>query len=671
MLKSLRDTFVRIDPRSLGLFRIAMGVVLLVDWVQRKRWIKEFYSNEGVLPNHNHLFLLLGSGHEHTRVWSALHAFSSPGESAFAFYVILFVYLMFVVGYRTRVFHALALVCLVSLSARNILLENSGNYIAIALLAFTLFLPLGSRFSADALRRSMEDVDEKDADALNGRAEPTEAAIAAARSPGWSPVSIAALATLLQIAFVYAVSAYQRTGAWLDGTALHYALNGDLFVTQIGVHARSFPPAILVGWTRLLRAAELGIPVFIFLPVATRYARFVAVALSIVYGVSFGLLFDVGLYGWALAAAALLLVPAAAWDARLRPDPKRAVTLIYDADCGVCLWICRVLKRLDLRGHLAFQGNDALDALQVHGYRQRASTELPAEITDTLVLDTVVAVDAERRVMTRGRAAAAAIGALPLGFLVAWPMRIPGISQLVDVLYDFVAARRQRISVLMGKDACGIPLEPGAAPDAAEEIDPEEVPAATRALRVLTGGSREIAALLMLLAMFVQTSQANLVPHVAQSQMLAAIAQWPRMMARWNVFVPEPLHDDSLMVIDAQTRDGRSVDTLTGLPPDFDLATARGLDLGQLWGDYLVAIHEKENIEFQRAFRDYLGKGGPRWDSPIGDSGLSGFDAYWVTEAIPPPGQARDPQKEKRDKLFSYSRGGKMGDRPFPPQNAP
>ena len=35
--------------------------------------------------------------------------------------------------------------------------------------------------------------------------------------------------------------------------------------------------------------------------------------------------------------------------------------MIYDADCGVCLWLTRLLKRLDLRGNLTFQGNGAGD----------------------------------------------------------------------------------------------------------------------------------------------------------------------------------------------------------------------------------------------------------------------------------------------------------------------
>src|SRR5262249_26601939 len=129
-----------------------MGLVLIGDLFRRWRWIKEFYSNDGVLPNHNHLFNLLPK----EPIWSALHAFSTPGENAVAFSVILVVYLCFLIGWGTRAFQALALVSLVSLGSRNILLENPGNYLATALLAFTLFLPLGSRFSVDALRASMD-----------------------------------------------------------------------------------------------------------------------------------------------------------------------------------------------------------------------------------------------------------------------------------------------------------------------------------------------------------------------------------------------------------------------------------------------------------------------------------------------------------------------------------
>ena len=123
-MKALRDHYLRADARSLGLFRVAFGLVLVCDLFGRWRWLRDFYSNEGVLPNHNHLFNLRETG----QVWSFLHAFSSPGENAFAFACILLVYALFFVGWATRVFHVLALVCLVSLTGRNILLENAGNY---------------------------------------------------------------------------------------------------------------------------------------------------------------------------------------------------------------------------------------------------------------------------------------------------------------------------------------------------------------------------------------------------------------------------------------------------------------------------------------------------------------------------------------------------------------
>ena len=59
MLKALKDHYLRIDARSLGLFRVLFGLVLIGDLLRRWVWLRDFYSNEGVLPNHNHLFNLI------------------------------------------------------------------------------------------------------------------------------------------------------------------------------------------------------------------------------------------------------------------------------------------------------------------------------------------------------------------------------------------------------------------------------------------------------------------------------------------------------------------------------------------------------------------------------------------------------------------------------------
>ncbi len=656
--KALRDHYLRIDARSLGLFRIAIALVLLGDLCGRARYLKEFYSNEGVLPNHNHLFNLRNVG----QVWSLLHSFSSPGENAFAFCLIACVYLLFLVGYKTRVVHALALLALVSLTSRNILLENAGNYAAIALLFFTVFLPCGSRFSLDALRASLAARDEKRAKELNDRARPSEKLIAQQRSPGWSPVSIAALGTLVQLGLIHLATALQQTGSWRDGSALHYALNSERWVSRAGVALRGASPGLLSALTHLLYAAGWAIPILIAIPFVARWTRGLAIALGLVHGLTLGIFFTFGLYGWTLAAATALLVPTETWE-RLERTPRasRRRTVIYDTDCGVCLWICRLLLRFDLRGHLTFQGNDDVEKILRRNEKgEIEAVDAPKELTAELVLGTVVVVDPEGRVYTKSRAVAEAIQALPLGFFEAWFLRIPGLSLLFDKAYDAIAARRQNISVLMGKAACGIPLPPEEGGKRARAKAPA-VPPSTRTRRGLTGGLRELAAIVLLASALGQTTKVNALPfRVPQGGWLAAVAAWPRMIARWDVLTPEPPKDDEVYVVDAQTRGGKSVDTLTGKEPVFDPGAMRGQGLGQLWNDYLVRLNQKEWVDFQKAFRDYLAKGGPGWNDKQGDEQVIGLDAYWVKQPIPPPGGARSAESITKDKLFTHSRGGRL-----------
>jgi predicted DCC family thiol-disulfide oxidoreductase YuxK len=662
---AVRDHYLRIDARSLGLFRVAMGTVLLADLACRFRYAKAFYSNDGVLANHANLFNLRETGH----VWSILHAFSSPGEAQTALCFMGFFYACFLVGWHTRVFQVVALACLVSLGSRDVLLENAGNYLAVALLGFTVFLPLGSRFSLDSLRASMSARDEKGAAALNDRRDPDPVAIAVARGPGWTPTSIAATAVLVQVAIVFLCMALQQKGpTWTDGTALYYALNVERWVSAVGASMRGLPPGLLSVWTRALRVAELAIPVLVLFPLAPRYARGTAVALVVFVGLTLGVPFSFGLFAWTLLASAALLVPRATWDrAEGHAAPRRAATVIYDVDCGMCLWISRLLVRLDLRHDLTFQGNDDLGGLSVREGGALVRRDLPKDVTPELVATSVVVVDAKGLVHTRARAVAAVIEALPLGWLVAWLLRLPGVVQLVGLKYDFIATRRQRISVAMGLAACGItpPAEESAV---AAEPARQALRAAptTRIARGVTGLVREGSAFVVLAAALSQTTQVNDLPwnKLPQPKWLASVAAWPRMLARWDVLAAPPT-DDEVFVVDAQTKGGKSVDPFTGKEPVLVPGHMRGTGLGQLWDDYLWRVHQREWIEYQRSFRDYLAKGGPHWAGE-GDDAITGFDAYFIKQPIPPPGQPRDDKQFSRDKFMSQGRGGKLGVVPTP-----
>ena len=270
---------------------------------------------------------------------------------------------------------------------------------------------------------------------------------------------------LAQIAIVYLVTAFLQQGdaPWHDGTALWYALSSERLVSAAGAAARTLPPGVLSAWTRVLWASAWMIPALIFVPFAWRITRGVAVALGLFYGLALGVFFELGLYGWSLAAASLLLIPAESWDrlegqARATPRPHRHLR--------------RRLRRLPLalpraraprsaaRPHLPGQRLPRGPQRVRDAASAAARRDLPAEVTAELVADhrrRRRAPTTARKVFTRARAVAQVVQALPLGWSVAWAMRLPGVVHLLGALYDVVAARRQRISVLMGKEACGIP----------------------------------------------------------------------------------------------------------------------------------------------------------------------------------------------------------------------
>lgn len=657
MLTQLRDRYLRIDARSLGLFRIAFALVLLGDLFRRWSVLDAFYSNDGVLPNHNHLFNL----GEDRRVWSLLHAFSQPTDVAFAFILFFLVYVFFLLGWKTRAFHALALVALVSLTGRNLLLENAGNYAAIALCLLTLFLPLGRRFSLDAVVASMRARREHDAAALNDRTdeEPDYGAAhagSAERAPGSSPTSIAALAVILQLSIIYMASAYQQSGdLWKSGWAIGYALQSPRWVSPLGASLRAhLPDGALNG---LVRYAQLALPVLLLVPVARRAFRGVSAVLMVLHGLVFGLLFEVGLYGWTLVAAAALVIPGEAWEARRARSAKRPpLTVVYDADCGICLWLARLLARLDLDRRLFFRSNDDLGPPPEAPPSDAMATgdrPLPAEVTPALASETVVVVGPRGRVYTKARAVSAVLMALPLGVLPGLFLRIPGVTQLADVLYDAFAKRRLRVSEACGLGACGVP-----ALETAAEAPPVVAPSTVLRRRV-TASVRELLAVAVLASLLGQTAKENPIvwmKAIPQPAVLESLAIWPRMIGRWDVMAPDPGASVGGFVVDALTKGGGSVDPMTGAEPSFDVVNRA--PLGQLWTDYLERIRQKDYVGYQRAFKDYLAKGRPAYERTPPEEKLTGFDAYWVTQTLPGAsgGPAGEPAQEK---LFSHSRGGR------------
>lgn len=652
--------FTRLDPRSLGLFRILFGAALIADWAQRWEHRVAFYSNDGVLPNHAHIFHLKNQGR---LVWSALHAFSTQGEAAVGLGFILAFYVLLTIGWKTRLFQLLSLLAMISLSARNTLAEGPGEALAIALLGVTLFLPLGTAFSVDALVGRVRLARETKAEQLLDRSTlPSDATVQRARLPGYSPTSVAAAGSLALLAVVLLTLFKLQSGpAWSDGTALHKALNVFTVASPAGFSLRD--SGLLGPLTRALHAAQVAVPVLLVVPVARGVARGAAAGLLVLYGGAYAWLTTYRLFGLCFVAAAALVLSQDMWERwAQKHDPRRARTVIFDVDCGICFWLSKVIRRWDTRRHLLFQGNGgfsreegaAAPELLVWDDKSGKSTSrpMPEGIDAELVESTVVVVRPDGSFVTRGAAIAEVLRALPGCALVAGLLSLRPLAGLRDRLYDAIARRRTAISVELGLSACGVAVH-------TKPVTVEvEVPPARRLRFQLEAASRELLALAFVAAVLLQSARANGVGPQLNNKALESIAWWSRATARWDVLAPEPPTTESALVVDAQTRDGRKLDLMTGQEPT--LSFDRPFKLGRQWAVYLERSHAEElkpSAEGEREVivpskRRYFTRRGAKYEPNEQNALLTGADAFWVTQAADGSGE---PEVER---LFRHARGG-------------
>ncbi len=293
--RSLRETYLTADTRSLGVFRIAFGLVLFLDLLRRWSEVGFWYVNSGILPNHT-LLWRPPAGHQ----FSLFFTVSSLTEAHVAMALCAIVYLMFIVGLRTRWVQLLVILVRVSLNSRLSVLENGGDMVMDLLCLFTAALPLGARFSLDAVARSL-------------RGEEAQAEEEAARRPA---VSIAMLAIILQFSAVYFFNASSKVGtAWRDGSAVHYALHQDKLVTGIGVWMReNLSASIIRALTHSTLFVEWMAFCLIITPIYVKQARALVICLLPPLHLGFALGLNLGGFTPAMLSFYPLLLVSAHWD---------------------------------------------------------------------------------------------------------------------------------------------------------------------------------------------------------------------------------------------------------------------------------------------------------------------------------------------------------------------
>jgi hypothetical protein len=607
--QQLRDGFLTFDRRTLGFTRILLGVYLILDLCHRGRSWLELYSNDGVYPSYLNLWHTQG-------MFSLFDAFSSAGEVRVYWAVGLVTFTCLTIGYRTRTAQVIALFLVTGMNIRLPAIENGGYVVQNLLLLWTCLLPLGDRFSIDAVRASMKRRREASEDELNDRSALLTPEQQAPLTTLMGPVLV------LQLAAVYFFNVIHKTGpAWRDGTAVHYVLYVDRMATPLVAGMRDhLPNWAILFMTRSAMAIEAGLPVALLSPLARTWSRRVAIVLMNGLHLIFGLTFVLGPFAWALCVFSTLLFSTDDWElagSTMRRD-HRARTVIFDRTSPGAWLVCRVLMRLDRFELLTFrEGSPGPLGLAVLGEGGA--------------------------LIGRSDAFVDIVSALPLGPLAALPLRaVPALFDLV-----FKAIERRSVSAWLG-----LALAPSFTADG-----PSPLRRGARKGLVIV---REALTLALFVAAvnqaMVELWVVNRRIKVPQPEPLRSLAHKLQLNQGWFMFSPNPVMDDGTIVVDAVTVDGRHVDPFsihvepyTLRAPNFDLLHAKSLRTNQIWGDYFNRAHGPGAV--RDAMKEYLLKLPERTGHPE-DTLVSG-EVFWVTDMNPLWGSIESYKLEK-NKLFSF-----------------
>lgn len=289
-----------LDARSLAAFRIGLGCLLVADCLLRTRDFRLMFTPDGIFPPE-----ALARFHQHPAFWSLAFLHDAPWWGGVVLALEGLAGAALALGWQTRLATILAWVALVSVLRRTTPANNAGDTWLACQLFWSMFLPLGARWSLDARRAAAVD--------------PAPPLLAGA-------CSAASAALVLQLVAVYLGAGLSKCNAnWLGGDALVHALSVHDHGTPLGMLLGRLPwivqplqwgvlavelvlPLTLVAWPR--PAVRAGI-----------VTAFLAFHATIWLAMTVGLFAAIGIVAW------LPLIPGGCWPAATAGQPGRVAGL--------------------------------------------------------------------------------------------------------------------------------------------------------------------------------------------------------------------------------------------------------------------------------------------------------------------------------------------------------
>ena len=434
MQNSIKN-WLHVDTRTLAFFRIMFGFVGLCDVLRRMGVIDVFYSNQG-MDFRRHV-----TSKYSIKYFSLLDHFHSSIEVHLFFIITAICFFLLIIGYRTRLFQFLSAMGLISIHNAAIIVENGADMVLNNYLVWALFLPLGTSWSVDAIRKSLKKNPDHDPNDLNEIVSPIKTKI----------FHLGYLACLMQLSMIYFYNHMNKTGnMWADGTAIHYMYQLETFLTPMGEWIRSIMSINIIKLlTKMTLYVELLAPIAILSPFFQPWLRRGVFFVFMVFHLIIALSVNIGMFSWVMMAVLILLLGSREMELLkniISRYFKRKYVVFYDRDCGFCHLTARILKRMDGCSRLIWA-----DRL--------TEGERPEKLDFLLETSIVVWDSSTGETWLRHKAFSKIISALPFGFLMAWIFKIPGLEKIFGFIYDMISRNRTSVSKVLGLSACGLKLE--------------------------------------------------------------------------------------------------------------------------------------------------------------------------------------------------------------------
>jgi hypothetical protein len=304
------NDFFYIDRRSLILFRITIGIVILYDMIMRMTDMAAHYTEQGVLP--------ISSLLAHDWIiyyWSLCMLSTNPLFTYAVFGTVVIAAALMIAGIRPQWMALLCWIGLVSIQNRNPIIYQGGDDLLRQTMFFAMFLLLGTS--------------------------------ARGHEGSYRIHSIASMAILCQILFSFFFSAFMkgRYEWFTEGSAVFYAFSLDQIARPLGLWlARHYSFTVII--TRAVYILEASILIIFLIPFEREYVRYLVFLLIVFFALTLVATMLIGLFPVCFLGLAPLFLPTDFWDRWMRrgygipfKDTASTGIALSSSDIDITEWI--------------------------------------------------------------------------------------------------------------------------------------------------------------------------------------------------------------------------------------------------------------------------------------------------------------------------------------------